>query len=108
MAQIVAGPVHAVPDQLDVQRVLTEHELPHEFLDQADLGFEVAEVIGVGAAGDALADPGEALVGLEFEEEEVPAADVGRLGLDDHRPESRDLHHLSPMWFASPGSPDRI
>ena len=39
----------------------------------------------LGHAGDALADPGSALIGLEFEEQEVFAADVRRFHLDDHR-----------------------
>ena len=85
MAQVVARAVHAVPDQLDVQRVLAEHELTDEFLDQSDLRLQIVGMVGIGAAGDSFADAADTLVGLEFKEEEIPAADVRRLRFDDHR-----------------------
>ena len=84
MPEIVAGRVHPVPCPLDVERVLTDDVVADHLLYQADLRLQVGEVVGVGAAGDALAEADNALVGMKFEEQQVSAADVGRLIVYDH------------------------
>ena len=86
VAQVVARAVHAIPDQLDVHRVLTDHELPDELFDHADLGLQVAQVVRVGAARDPFADSRDAFVRQQLQEQKILAADVGLLGFHDHRP----------------------
>ena len=80
--------------------VLTDDKLADKLLDHPDVGLDVLEVVGIAATGDSFANAGDALVSFEKKEQEIPAADVRLLTLNDHRPEIRDFHSKLRCQFA--------
>ena len=105
MAEVVARAVDALPDLLDAERVLADDELAAHLLEQADLRLhllhgEVTTGAGEGVAGDALAQPDDALVRDQLHEQQVSTAAVWRLVLHDHGPQLNDLHGVPPCGLA--------
>ena len=57
VSKVVARAVHAVPDQLDVERIFTHHVHARHLIDETDLRLEITQPVRVGVARDPLPSP---------------------------------------------------
>ena len=90
--KVVTRGVHLVPNALNVERALTDDVQTCHLVDERNLGFQVAQPVGVGVAGDPLAESGDALIGLHLEKQQVSAPSVWGEILYHHRLDVCDFH----------------